>query len=198
MNRKELAELIQTEIREALIGKAKKASSDDDKIKSSESYLQSDEITEDVFDEVLFHGLQKPKEDENISRAFTIKESFGENIKITTGEIKEFEASFKDLLGSLPNATVVFNKQKNGYSLLAVKKPDGIEAIASGVINLGDDGRIIWFYSIMNGLTINAQNLKVDNDSKMVTENIYNHFITWQKTWREKLNYPEIGDEQPI
>lgn len=193
MNKQELSELINSEIRNALIEKAK-GSSSQEKIESSESYLNSEEITEDDFDKVLFFGGSEPKEEKH-SRTFTIKENNMNDIKITTTEIRDFESSFKELLGMLPNATVVFNKQKNGYTLLATKKSDGIDAIASGVINLGSDGKIIWFYSIMNGVTLNAQNLKLDNDTKMISENIYNHFIVWQKTWREKLNYPKTEDQ---
>jgi hypothetical protein len=193
MNKQELSELISSEIRNALIDKAK-GSSSQEKIESSESYLNSEEITEDDFDKVLFFGGSEPKDEKN-SRTFTIKENNMNDIKITTTEIREFESSFKELLGMLPNATVMFNKQKNGYTLLATKKSDGIDAIASGVINLGSDGKIIWFYSIMNGVTLNAQNLKLDNDTKMISENIYNHFIVWQKTWREKLNYPKTEDQ---
>jgi hypothetical protein len=193
MNKQELSELINSEIRNALIDKAKSSKSQE-KIDSSESYLKSEEITEDDFDKVLFFGGSEPKEEKH-SRTFTIKENNMNDIKITTTEIKDFESSFKELLGMLPNATVMFNKQKNGYTLLATKKSDGIDAIASGVINLGSDGKIIWFYSIMNGVTLNAQNLKLDNDTKMISENIYNHFIVWQKTWREKLNYPKTEDQ---
>jgi hypothetical protein len=193
MNKQELSELINSEIRNALIEKAK-GSSSQEKIESSESYLNSEEITEDDFDKVLFFGGSEPKEEKH-SRTFTIKENNMNDIKITTTEIRDFESSFKELLGMLPNATVVFNKQKNGYTLLATKKSDGIDAIASGVINLGSDGKIIWFYSIMNGVTLNAQNLKLDNDTKMISENIYNHFIVWQKTWREKLNYPKTENQ---
>lgn len=193
MNKQELSELINSEIRNALIDKAKSSKSQE-KIESSESYLNSEEITEDDFDKVLFFGGSEPKEEKH-SRTFTIKENNMNDIKITTTEIRDFESSFKELLGMLPNATVVFNKQKNGYTLLATKKSDGIDAITSGVINLGSDGKIIWFYSIMNGVTLNAQNLKLDNDTKMISENIYNHFIVWQKTWREKLNYPKTEDQ---
>jgi hypothetical protein len=193
MNKQELSELINSEIRNALIDKAKSSKSQE-KIESSESYLKSEEITEEDFDKVLFFGGSEPKEEKH-SRTFTIKENNMNDIKITTTEIRDFENSFKELLGMLPNATVVFNKQKNGHTLLATKKSDGIDAIASGVINLGSDGKIIWFYSIMNGVTLNAQNLKLDNDTKMISENIYNHFIVWQKTWREKLNYPNIEDQ---
>lgn len=193
MNKQELSELISSEIRNALIDKAKSSKSQE-KIDSSKSYLNSDEITEDDFDKVLFFGGNEPKE-EKYTRTFTIKENNMNDIKITTTEIRDFENSFKELLSLLPNATVVFNKQKNGHTLLATKKSDGIDAIASGVINLGSDGKIMWFYSIMNGVTLNAQNLKLDNDTKMISENIYNHFIVWQKTWREKLNYPNTEDQ---
>ena len=195
MNKQELQELIQSEIREALIGKAKSASSQQ-KVQASESYLQSEEITEDDFDRVLFFGLEEPKEEKH-RKTFTIKENMNNDIKITTTEIREFENSFKEVLNAIPNATIVFNKQKNGYTILATKKSDGFDAIASGVINLGGDGKIVWFYSIMNGLTLNAQNLKLDNDTKTVSESIYNHFISWQTKWRDKLNYPKTED-QPI
>ena len=194
MNKQDLFELISSEIRNALVDKAKGTASQE-KIASSESYLNSEEITEDVFDEVLFHGGKKPKAEEGSSKTFTIKEANEGGIKITKSEIAKFEDSFKELLASFPNATVEFNKQKNGYTLLATKKPDGVEAVASGVINFGSDGKVMWFYSIMNGLTLNAQNLKLDNETKTFSENLYNHFIVWQKTWREKLNYPQTEDQ---
>lgn len=195
MNKQELQELIQSEIKEALIGKAKGASSKE-KVQASESYLKSEEITNEDFDSVLFFGLEEPEEEKN-SKTFTIKEgmNYVNDIKITTTEIREFENSFKDVLNPLPNATIIFNKQKNGYTILATKKSDGIDAIASGVINLGNDGKVTWFYSIMNGLTLNAQNLKLDNDTKMISENLYNHFIGWQTKWRDKLNYPKTEDQ---
>jgi hypothetical protein len=194
MNKQELSELISSEIRNALVDKAKKSKSQE-KIESSESYLKSEEITEDDFDKVLFFGGSEPKQDVGSSKTFTIKENNMNDVKITKTEIREFEDSFKEFLSALPNATIVFNKQKNGYSLLATKKSDGIDAIASGIINLGSDGKITWFYSIMNGVTLNAQNLKLDNDTKMISENLYNHFIVWQKTWRDKLNYPKTEDQ---
>lgn len=193
MNKQGLQELIQSEIREALINKAKGASSQQ-KIQASTSYLQSEEITEEDFDRVLFFGLKEPKEEKN-KKTFTIKENMDSNIKITTTEIREFENSFKDVLNPLPNATIVFNKQKNGHTILATKKSDGIDAVASGVINLGNNGKILWFYSIMNGLTVSAQNLKLDNDTKMISENLYNHFVGWQTRWRDKLNYPKTENE---
>ena len=113
MNKKDLSELISSEIRNVLIDRAKEAKSQE-KIESSESYLNSEEITEDVFDQVLFFGGKEPKEDKT-SKVFTIKESESDEIKINKSEITNFENTFKEVLGSLPNATIVFNKQKNGY-----------------------------------------------------------------------------------
>lgn len=195
MNKEELQKLISSEIRGVLIGKAK-SSKNNEGFNETQSYLNSEEITEDDFDSVLFFGLGDPKEAKS-NKTFTIKEVMGNNLKITTTEIKEFENTFKSLLDSIPGATVVFDNQKNGYSLLAIKKPDGFEAVASGIINLGSDGKISWSYSILNGLTLNAQNLKLTNSNKIISEAIYENFNIWQKTWREKLNYPTIGDDNP-
>jgi hypothetical protein len=195
MDREKLNNLIKDEIKNALVGRARDIKGQES-LASSNSYLQSEEITDDDFDKVLFHGLEEPKES-NKTKPFTIRENMENNTKITTTEIKDFESSFKEILTSIQNATIVFNKQKNGYSLLALKKPDGIEAIASGIINLGSNGKITWLYSILNGLTINAQNLKLTESNKIISEQIFNHFTTWQRTWREKLNYPQTED-QPI
>ena len=74
MNKQELSELISSEIRNALVGKAKGATSQE-KIESSESYLKSEEITEDDFDKVLFFGGSEPKKEDSSSRTFTIKKT---------------------------------------------------------------------------------------------------------------------------
>ena len=193
MNKEELQNLISSEIRGALIGKAK-SSKDQESYGETKSYLNSEEITEDDFDNVLFFGLKDPEEAKS-NKTFTLKEEMGNDLKITTSEIKEFENTFKSLIDTIPGATqVAFDKQKNGYSLLAIKKPDGFEAIASGVINFGSDGKVLWTYSILNGLTLNAQNLKLTNPNKNFSEAIYDNFTVWQKTWREKLNYPSSAD----
>jgi len=188
MNKKELYELIQSEIKEALIGKAKSAN-EPQKI-MPDSIMKSEEITEEDFDRVLFFGGSKDSKEEKDSKTFTIRESNDIDIKMKTSEIKSFEDSFKTFLEKVPNATIKFDEQKNGYSLIAYKKPNGIEAIASGIINIGSDGQISWSYSIMNGLVLNAQNLKIDNENKNISEYIYDHFLTWQKTWRNSLNFP--------
>ncbi len=196
MEREELRQLIRQGIKNAVIKKASNAE-DTISVKKTDSYLNSEELTEDDIDSALFYGGGKAKKDSD-RRTFTIKENMDNNIKITTSEIKKFEQSFKEVLDALPGSTIVFHKQKNGYSLLAIKKPDGIEAVSSGIINLGSSGKIAWAYSILNGLTMNAQNLKLSNSNKIATEILFNHYDSWQKEWREKLNYPQIGTQEPM
>lgn len=191
MKKEDLRLFIRQGIKDALVAKFKDLKTHTD-VKSTDSYLNSDEITEEDVDSFLFFGGNKPKSEKN-KKTFTIKEAMDNNIKITTSEIKQFEQSFKDVLDAIPGSTIVFNKQKNGYSLLAIKKPDGIEAIASGIINMGSRGKFTWAYSILNGMTVNAQNLKVSNSNKNSLEALYNHYDSWQKEWREKLNYPQVG-----
>jgi len=191
MEKEELRRLIKQGIQDSLVGKLKDLKNQSG-VQKTDSYLNSEEITEDDVDSFMFYGGGQPKKKKS-EKTFTIREAMDNNIKITTSEIKQFETSFKDVLDMIPGSTIVFNKQKNGYSLLAIKKPDGIEAIASGIINMGSRGKIAWSYSIMNGLTINAQNLKVSGSNKGALEALFNHYDSWQKEWREKLNYPQVG-----
>lgn len=193
MQKDELRLLIRKGIKKALVDKMKDLKTHAS-VQNTNSYLNSDEITEEDVDSFLFFGGGKPKK-EKADKTFTIREAMDNNIKITTTEIKKFETSFRDVLDAIPGSTIVFNKQKNGYSLLAIKKPDGIEAVASGIINMGARGKISWSYSIMNGLTVNAQNLKLSNSNKGALESLFNHYEAWQKEWREKLNYPQMGPE---
>jgi hypothetical protein len=192
MNKEALIDIIRKGIKDALVSKAK-GLHNDAAIKKTDSYVNSEEITEDDVDSFLFWGGGEKPEKQKANRAFTIRENMDNNVKITTSEIKAFESSFKEVLDSIQGSTIVFNKQKNGYSIIAIKKPDGIEAIASGIINMGSRGKITWAYSLMNGLTINGQNLKISNSNKGMLEALFNHYDGWQKDWREKLNYPQAG-----
>lgn len=167
------------------------------KSQETQNYLNSNSISEDEFDTVFFHGGNAPKREEKQSK-ITIKENTSSNLKITTGEIKDFENSFGEILEKIPGASIVFDKQKNGYSIAATKRPDGVEAKASGIINLGENGKITWSYSILNGFNLNAQNLKLSEGNKTMFEALANHYNDWQKTWREKLNLPAAtAPEEP-
>jgi len=163
-------------------------------VQNTNDFLNSSSISEDEVDNTLFFGGHPKKEEKKVG-PITIKEGAESGLKITIGEIKEFENSFKQMLDGIPGASIVFDKQKNGYSIIATKRADGVEAKASGIINLGDNGKLIWFYSILNGITLNAQNIKLNEGNKAMFETLYNHYNDWQKKWREMLNLPKAPEE---
>ena len=189
MNREDLQKLIQDKIQEVTHEYLRELSQNK-KVKETSNYLNSSDIHEDEFDNIFFHGGSAPKNNNEKYGKITIKEGVESGLKITVSEIKEFENSFEEILKNIPGASIVFDKQKNGYSLSAVKRPDGVEAKSSGIINLGDNGKITWSYSLLNGFNVNAQNLKLSQGNKTMFEALTNHYDDWQKEWREKLNLP--------
>lgn len=195
MEKKQLLDLIQSEIQKVTAEYLRDLKSKH-QVQKSDNYLNSSNMSEEEFDTNFFFGGTKPDRVEKKSGPITIKENTSNGLRITTGEIKEFENSFKQILDTIPGASIVFDKQKNGYTLSAIKKPDGIEANASGILNLGDNGKIIWSYSILNGLNLNAQNLKLEENNKLVFEALFNHYNDWQKKWRENLNLPNASNDE--
>lgn len=162
-------------------------------VQGTDDYLNSKGMTEDEFDTIFFHGGNKPKKEEKKTGPITIKESNEPKLKITANEIKEFEASLHD---AIKNATVTFDKQLNGYSLSATRKANGeVEARASGKIIFGDNGEIVWVYSLLSGLNVNVVNFKVDEKNKTTLEDLYNNFNEWQTKWRDSLNLPSAPEE---
>lgn len=192
MDRNDLYKLIQAEI-QAVAFDYLKEKTQKEKATATSDYLASKSITDEDIDHALFHGGGAPREEDKYKGKITIKEGVDTNLKITTSEIKNFENSFKQILDNVPGASIVFDKQKNNYSIIATKRPDGVEAKASGILNLGENGKIIWSYSILNGLILNAQNLKLNQSNKGMFEAFYNHYDDWQKKWREKLNLPNAA-----
>jgi hypothetical protein len=192
MDRSELQKLIQQEIDNASVDALKELHRQKS-LESSNRFFNSSDMNDDDIDKYIFFGGSAPKKEKKYQQV-VIKESNSSDLKITTSEIKEFENSFKEMLSNIPGSTIVFDKQKNGHSLIAFKKPDGIEVKASGIINLGDKGKIIWSYSIANGLVVNSQNVKISLSNKTLFEELYNNYDAWQKTWREKLTFP--GSDQ--
>jgi len=196
MNREKLQQIIKTSVQEVAHEYLKELNRMK-QIKDTDNFLNSSSISEDDFDTVFFHGGHKPKTDEKkLKSPVTINENTNNNLKITTSEIKEFENSFKDILDKTPGASIVFDKQKNGFSIIATKRTDGVEAKASGILNLGDKGKIIWSYSILNGFNVNAQNLKLSDSNKFMFEALTNHYNDWQKNWRDKLNLPSAPSSE--
>jgi hypothetical protein len=163
-------------------------------LSSTNGDLKSSGLSDDDIDVTLFHGGHAPKETKKKS-PIRIQENTSNVLKITTSEIKQFENSFQQILKDIPGASVVFDKQNNGYSIVAVKRPDGVEAKASGTINLGENGKIVWSYSLLNGFKLNAQNIKLADNNKLMFEAMANHYNDWQKKWREMLNLPTAPEE---
>lgn len=195
MNREELQNIIKKEIQAVAFDYLKELNNQK-KVHATTQYLKSSNVGDDDFDNIFFHGGQNKEVREERKRGpITIRENVNTNLKITTGEIKEFENSFSDILDNIPGASIVFDKQKNGYSIIATKRSDGVEAKASGIINLGENGKVIWSYSILNGFNLNAQNLKLSDSNKTMFEALSNHYNDWQKNWREKLNLPSGASE---
>lgn len=196
MNRERLQQIIKSSVQEVAHEYLKELNRMK-QIKDTDRYLNSSNISEEDFDTVFFHGGQNPDaKGQNKRGQLTISENTNNNLKITTSEIKEFENSFKEILDKTPGASIVFDRQKNGFSILASKRTDGIEAKASGILNLGDKGKIIWSYSILNGFNVNAQNLKLSDSNKFMFEALTNHYNDWQKSWRDKLNLPSAPSSE--
>lgn len=198
MNSEELNRLISKTIQDVAFEYLKEKTQLE-RARSTNEYLNSKTITDDDVDHTLFNGGGAPREDDKSKARISIRENKDSNLKITVSEIKSFENSFSEILDNIPGASIVFDKQNNGYSISATKRPDGVEAKSSGIINMGDNGKIIWSYSILNGFNVNAQNLKLSQDNKTMFEALTNHYDDWQKQWREKLNLPSStsNDEQP-
>lgn len=186
MTRNELTEMIRQEIRslafEELRNKAKEKQAEKNKI------FKPKGLSEEEVELSLFHGGTKPEE-KNINRILpvTIREAYDGLPQIQSSEITEFEDSFEQMLKEIDGASVVFDKQSNGHSLKMWIGPNGIEAGASGSIEMGNNGEINWAYSLKNGLTVSTKDLTVDKGNRGVLEKLYFNYNTWQKDWREKL-----------
>lgn len=182
MTKEDLSKLIRYFIKELAFDTLRNNS----KEKNSETTQKG--LTEDELEYAVFYGGQKPNKDGSFESIITIKESFNNGIpKINSSDINEFENSFEKSISNVDGASIVFDKQSNGYSMKAWIDSNGINAGASGSIEMGNKGKINWAYSLQNGLTISTQNLIIEKGNKFVLENLFNHYNSWQKDWREKL-----------
>lgn len=184
MNRNDLIEMIRGEIRslafETLRNKSKEQKSKIFKPKG---------LSEEELELTLFHGGSKPEE-KDITKILpiSIRENYNSGIpQIQSSEVTAFEDSFEEMLSDVEGASVVFDKQSNGYSLKMWIGKDGIEAGSSGVIEMGNKGKVIWSYSLKNGLNIKTDSLSVDKGNRNLLDKLYNNYNAWQKEWREKL-----------
>lgn len=197
MTRNELVEMIRQEIRslayETLRGNSQKEKEEKSKI------FKPKGLSEEELEYAIFNGGEKPNKNDGLPMPTTIREGYDNGIpKINSSEIREFEDSFENMLKEVDGASVVFDTQSNGYSLKMSIGPDGIEAGASGVIDLGRSGKINWAYSLKNGLSVSMEDFFVDKGNKYILEQLYNHYDSWQKEWREKLTIqPGQDNEEP-
>jgi len=193
MNKYELLEMIREEIRslafETLRNNAKKKNDKKNRI------FKPKGLSEDEIEYSMFYGGNKPDKNKHYGST-TIRESYNSGIpQINSTEITQFEDSFEEMLQEIDGASVLFDKQSNGYSLKMWIDGDGIEAGASGVIEMGNKGKATWAYSLKNGLTLSTEDLSVEQGNKRLLEKLYNHYDAWQKDWRGKLTI-QPGQEE--
>lgn len=182
MNKTQLDQIIKSEIKKQLVHKVKHLSSS---TPAEENAPMPQEEALD-FEEALFHGGSKPKGEDGLN-PITIKES-EDQVAIKSYEVKDFEKSFSDFMSRIPSATYELLKQTNGYTVIAYKTSVGIEVKSGGVISMGDLGKLNFTYSLIDGLRVNAQNMQVTQNNKVILEALYNNFDSWQKNWRLKLS----------
>lgn len=145
-------------------------------------------LSEDELEYALFYGGNRPNKDGTMSAPTTIRESYDSGMpKINSSDITAFENGFRMILQEIDGASVVFDKQSNGYSLKMWIGHNGIEAGASGSIQMGNKGTVQWAYSLQNGLTVTMNDFIVEKSNRNILDKLYHNYDSWQKEWREKL-----------
>jgi hypothetical protein len=190
MNRKELIEMIRQEIDAAAIESLKQNHSKQTSEKPAIKAFKPKGLSEDDIDAAIFYGGGQSQNEKDKYVPVTIKEGVDNIPKIMKSEVDDFEKKFRE---KIPNANIVFDKQANGYSMVLTKRPDGVEATATGIINSGPSGIIKWSFSIMNGATITSSNFLLRQENRTIFEDLYDFYSAWEKEWREKLTAsPEV------
>lgn len=186
MTREELIEMVRTEIR-SLAYETLRNKSDKDKEDERSRTFKPKGLSEEDVENTLFFGGDNPQDTTSFITT-TISEGLESGIpKINSSEIAQFEDSFEEMLKEIDGSSVVFDKQSNGYSMKVSIDKDGIEAGASGVIDMGNNGKLNWSYSLKSGLHVKSDNLMIDKGNKLVLEKLFNNYDSWQKDWRERL-----------
>jgi hypothetical protein len=190
MTRNELTEMIRREI-SSLAFETLRMGANKNKEKEP---IRPKGLTEDELEFALFYGGDKPKE--GTSRTATsIRENYESGIpQINSSDITKFEKSFDEMLIDIDGSSVTFDKQSNGYSIKMWIGQEGIQAGASGVIEMGNKGRVKFAYSLKNGLTVSTEDLIIEQNNKRLLENLYDNYDAWQKVWR-KLTIAPVGPE---
>jgi hypothetical protein len=202
MTREELTEMIRGEIQQLAFETLRSGSAEK---KEKKKAFKPKGLTEDELEYALFYGGNEPNKDGSVNTSKFIKENFDSGIpKINSSDITQFEEGFEKVLQEIDGASVVFDQQSNGYSLKMWIGREGIEAGASGTIEMGNKGRLKWAYSLQNGLTVSTEDLAIEKGNKLIIEKLYNNYDSWQKDWREKLTVkpgqgaPDAAPEESV
>jgi hypothetical protein len=150
----------------------------------------------------LFNGGEKGVK----KKSLRLYESMqNEQPEIRASEVKDFETKMQNSISSIRNAILIFDIQKNGYSLQLKKTSTGIGAYSSGSINMGKDGSIKWSFSLQDGVTISTSGLQINDSNMEITQQLFSFYDSWQKEWRKKLlisndeetTQQDLSDNQP-
>lgn len=180
MKKKKIVALIRNYIRELAAQKIRNSI-------SVKARYDSPEIDMEELEFLLFNGGEKNVK----NRSLRLYESMqNEQPQIRASEVKEFESKMQDSISSIGNAVLVFDKQKNEYSLQLKKTASGIGAYASGKIDMGKDGFIKWSFSLQDGITISTSGLQINESNMELSQQLFLFYDSWQKEWRKKLLLP--------
>lgn len=175
MTKKELLDIINNEVNNLAIDTLSGS------YKEKPKEVKEKQMNEDDFDDTIFSKKEKYE-----TPLYTIKEAVQESPEITKSEVDEFEKDFKNFSSS-NGVSIVFDTQRNGESISLFRKPDGVEAYASGILNFGNEGKIYWVFSLLNGLSIGTENLEVEKNNKDFISDFYSFYDGWEKKWRDRL-----------
>ena len=182
MKKGHMMELIQRLIHDAAVEQLRK--------KRKASPHDPPKMTEDELDKIIFDGNM----DTDV-RSMRMSESFDSLAKISPSDITEFERQMNDMVATVPNAILSFDKQKNGYSIM-LKNGQPISVVASGKVTFGSEGELIWMFSIPNGFRVQTEDLEVTQVNRDLVSNMSNYYDVWQKDWRQKLLSPASEEGQ--
>jgi len=163
--------------------------------KKKQDRFSAPTMTQEELDRVIFNGNSF----EGIQKKFSLREAVDTLPQITSSEIQEFETAMENLVTQIPNASITFDTQGNGYYMDIKMTTQGAEALASGNIHMSNNGSLKWIFSLQDGFKFMSEEpLSVDQDNKNMITQLQDYYAAWQKDWREKLSKsPEDIQTEP-
>ncbi len=171
--------------------------------RKKQNRFSAPEMSEEEKERIIFNGNSY----DGVQKRFSLNEAIDTIPQISAAEIKEFESAMENLVANIPNASLVFDIQTNGYYMDIKMTPQGAEALASGNIHISSNSSLKWIFSLQDGFKFMAEEpLTVDQDNKNLITQIQDYYAAWQKDWKEKLSQskelntavpaPEVGNQQ--